>query len=185
MTDSLYDDAREGMGKSIDALKNEFKKVRTGRASLALFEGIKVSYYGTPTPLNQVASLSVPESRLIVIQPWDQSVIGEIEKEILKSELGLTPMNDGKVIRVPIPPLTEDRRKELVKVVHKIAEEHRVSIRNIRRDTNELLKGLKKDGEIAEDDFYRAQDKVQKITDDYIRLVDQTYQEKEKEILEF
>jgi len=185
MIDSLYDDAREGMGKSIDALKNEFKKVRTGRASLALFEGIKVSYYGTPTPLNQVASLSVPESRLIVIQPWDQSVIGEIEKEILKSELGLTPMNDGKVIRVPIPPLTEERRKELVKVVHKIAEEHRVSIRNIRRDTNELLKGLKKDGEIAEDDFYRAQDKVQKITDDYIRLVDQTYQEKEKEILEF
>jgi ribosome recycling factor len=185
MIDSLYDDAREGMGKSIDALKNEFKKVRTGRASLALFEGIKVSYYGTPTPLNQLASLSVPESRLIVIQPWDQSVIGEIEKEILKSELGLTPMNDGKVIRVPIPPLTEERRKELVKVVHKIAEEHRISIRNIRRDTNELLKGLKKDGEIAEDDFYRAQDKVQKITDDYIRLVDQTYQEKEKEILEF
>ena len=185
MIDSLYDDAREGMAKSIDALKNEFKKVRTGRASLALFEGIKVSYYGTPTPLNQVASLSVPESRLIVIQPWDQSVIGEIEKEILRSELGLTPMNDGKVIRVPIPPLTEERRKELVKVVHKIAEEHRVSIRNIRRDTNELLKGLKKDGEIAEDDFYRAQDKVQKITDDYIRLVDQTYREKEKEILEF
>ena len=185
MIDSLYDDTREGMGKSIDALKNEFKKVRTGRASLALFEGIKVSYYGTPTPLNQLASLSVPESRLIVIQPWDQSVIGEIEKEILKSELGLTPMNDGKVIRVPIPPLTEERRKELVKVVHKIAEDHKVSIRNIRRDTNELLKGLKKDGEIAEDNFYRAQDKVQKITDDYIRLVDQTYQEKEKEILEF
>jgi ribosome recycling factor len=185
MIDSLYDDAREGMGKSIDALKNEFKKVRTGRASLALFEGIKVSYYGTPTPLNQIASLSVPESRLILIQPWDQSVIGEIEKQILRSELGLTPMNDGKVIRVSIPPLTEERRKELVKVVHKIAEEYRVSIRNIRRDTNELLKGLKKDGEIAEDDFYRAQDKVQKITDDYIRLVDQTYQEKEKEILEF
>ena len=185
MIDSLYDDAREGMDKSIDALKNEFKKVRTGRASLALFEGIKVSYYGTPTPLNQVASLSVPESRLIVIQPWDQSVIGEIEKEILKSELGLTPMNDGKVIRVSIPPLTEERRKELVKVVHKIAEEYRVSIRNIRRDTNELLKSMKKDGEIAEDDFYRAQDKVQKITDDHIRLVDQTYREKEKEILEF
>ncbi len=185
MIDSLCDDAREGMGKSIDALKNEFKRVRTGRASLALFEGIKVSYYGTPTPLNQVASLSVPESRLILIQPWDQSVIGEIEKEILRSELGLTPMNDGKVIRVSIPPLTEERRKELVKVVHKIAEEHRISIRNIRRDTNELLKGLKKDGEIAEDDFYRAQDKVQKITDDHIRLVDWTYREKEKEILEF
>ena len=185
MIDSLYDDAREGMGKSIDALKNEFKRVRTGRASIALFEGIKVSYYGTPTPLNQIASLSVPESRLIVIQPWDQSVISEIEKEILKSELGLTPMNDGKVIRVPIPPLTEERRKELVKVVHKIAEYHKVSIRNIRRDMNELLKGLKKDGEISEDDFYRGQDKVQKITDDYVRVVDQTCQEKEKEILEF
>lgn len=185
MIDALCDDAREGMDKSIDALKNEFKRIRTGRASLALFEGIRVSYYGTPTPLNQVASLSVPESRLIVIQPWDQSVISEIEKEILKSELGLTPMSDGKLIRIPIPPLTEERRRELVKVVGKIAEEHKVSIRNIRRDTNELLKGMKKDGEIAEDDFYRAQDKVQKITDDYIRLVDQTCQEKEKEILEF
>jgi len=185
MIDSLYDKAREKMGDSVDALKDEFKRIRTGRASLALFEGIRVSYYGTPTPLNQIASLSIPESRLIVIQPWDQSVIGEIEKEILKSELGLTPMNDGKVIRVPIPPLTEERRRELVRVVRKIAEEHKVSIRNIRRDTNELLKGLKKDGEISEDDFYRGQDKVQKITDDYIRLVDQTCQEKEKEILEF
>jgi ribosome recycling factor len=185
MIDSLYDDARERMGDAVDALKNEFKRIRTGRASLALFEGIKVSYYGTPTPLNQIASLSIPESRLIVIQPWDQSVIGEIEKEILKSELGLTPMNDGKVIRVPIPPLTEERRRELVRVVGKITEGHKVSIRNIRRDTNELLKGLKKDGEISEDDFHRGQDKVQKITDDYIRLVDQTCQEKEKEILEF
>ncbi len=184
MIDS-YDDARERMRDSVDALKNEFKRVRTGRASLALFEGIKVSYYGTPTPLNQIASLSVPESRLIVIQPWDQSVISEIEKEILKSELGLTPMNDGKVIRVPIPPLTEERRRELVRVVRKIAEGHKVSIRNIRRDTNELLKGMKKDGEISEDDFYSGQDKVQKITDDYIRLVDQTCQEKEKEIIEF
>lgn len=185
MVDSVYDDVRERMGNSIDALKNEFKKIRTGRASLALFEGIRVDYYGTPTPLNQMASLSIPESRLIVIQPWDQSVIGEIEKEILKSELGLTPMNDGKVVRVPIPPLTEERRKELVRLVHKIGEGHKVSIRNIRRETNELLKGLKKDGEISEDDLYRAQDKVQKITDEHIRLVDQTCEEKEKEILEF
>ncbi|HID30283.1 MAG TPA: ribosome recycling factor [Desulfobacterales bacterium] len=176
MIDSLCDDSRQGMSKSVDALKNEFKRIRTGRASLALFEGIKVSYYGTPTPLNQVASLSVPESRLVVIQPWDQSVISEIEKEILKSELGLTPMSDGKIIRITMPPLTEERRKELVKVVRKIAEDHKVSIRNIRRDTNELLKGMKKDGEIAEDDFYKAQDNVQKITDDYIRLVDQTCQ---------
>jgi ribosome recycling factor len=185
MIDSVYDDARDRMGNSIEDLRNEFKKIRTGRASLALFEGMRINYYGTPTPLNQVASLSVPESRLIVIKPWDQSVIGEIEKEILKSELGLTPMNDGKLIRIPIPALTEERRKELVKVVDKIAEDHRVSIRNIRRDANDLLKGLKKDGDISEDDFYRAQDKVQKITDDYIQSVDETYQEKEKEILEF
>jgi ribosome recycling factor len=185
MIDSVYDDAREMMVSSIDALKSEFKRIRTGRASLALFDGIRVNYYGTSTPLNQMASLSVPESRLILIQPWDQSVIGEIEKEILKSELGLTPMNDGKVIRITIPPLTEERRKELVKVVRRMAEEHKVSVRNIRRDTNELLKSLKKDGEISEDDFYRAQDKVQKITDDHIELVDKTCQEKEKEILEF
>jgi ribosome recycling factor len=185
MIDSVYDDAQDRMADSIDALKNDFKMVRTGRASLALFEGMRISYYGTSTPLNQVASLSIPESRLIVINPWDQSIIGEIEKEILKSELGLTPMNDGKVIRISIPALTEERRKELVKVVGKIAEEHKVSIRNIRRDTNELLKGLKKDGDISEDDFFRGQDKVQKITDDYIKSVDEICQEKEKEILEF
>jgi len=185
MIDSVYDDAREQMGQSITALKNEFKKIRTGRASLALFEGIRVDYYGTLTPLNQMASLSVPESRLILIQPWDQSVIGDIEKEILKSQLGLTPMNDGKVIRIAIPPLTEDRRKELVKVVRKIAEEHKISVRNVRRDVNELLKSLKKDGEISEDDLFRAQDKVQEITNDYIQSVDKTCQEKEKEILEF
>ncbi len=185
MISSVYDDTRERMEKAIDALKNEFKKVRTGRASLALFDGIRVNYYGTSTPLNQMASLSVPESRLIVIQPWDQTVIGDIEKEILKSELGLTPMNDGKVIRIAIPPLTEERRKELVKVVHKMAEEHKVSIRNIRRDANEFLKGLKKDGDISEDDLFKAQDEVQKITNDQIELVDQACQEKEKEIIEF
>ncbi len=185
MISSVYDDTRESMEKAIDALKNEFKKVRTGRASLALFDGIRVNYYGTSTPLNQMASLSVPESRLIVIQPWDQTVIGDVEKEILKSELGLTPMNDGKVIRIAIPPLTEERRKELVKVVHKMTEEHKVSIRNIRRDANEFLKGLKKDGDISEDDLFKAQDEVQKITNDQIELVDQACQEKEKEIIEF
>jgi ribosome recycling factor len=183
--DSVYDDTRQRMAKSIDALRNEFKKIRTGRASLGLFDGIRVNYYGTLTPLNQMASLSTPESRLIVIQPWDQTTIGEIEKEILKSELGLTPMNDGKLIRIAIPPLTEERRKELVKVVRKIAEEHKVSIRNIRRDANELLKDLKKDGDVSEDDFYKGQGQVQKITDDYIELVDQACQEKEKEIIEF
>lgn len=185
MIDSILEDARHKMASAIDALKKEFKKIRTGRASAALFEGLKIDYYGTLTPLNQVASLSVPESRLVVIQPWDQSVIGEIEKEILKSELGLTPMNDGKIIRVPIPPLTEERRKELVKVVRKVSEEYKVSVRNIRRDTNEVLKGLKKDGEISEDDLYRTQDKVQKMTDDHIRSIDEACQGKEKEILEF
>ncbi len=185
MIDSACDDARQGMGKSIDALKNEFKKVRTGRASLALFEGIRVNYYGTQTPLNQLASLSIPESRLVIIQPWDQTVIGEIEKEILKSELGLTPMNDGKLIRIAIPPLTEERRKELVKIVRKMAEEHKVSIRNIRRDVNDFLKSMKKDGEISEDDSHKAQDKTQKITNEFIQQTDQVCQEKEKEILEF
>jgi ribosome recycling factor len=185
MIDSVYDDARDRMAKSVDALKHEYRRIRTGRASASLFEGIRVNYYGTSTPLNQVASLSIPESRLVVIQPWDQTVIGEIEKEILKSELGLTPVNDGKIIRVPIPPLTEERRRELVKLVRKASEEYKVSVRNIRRDTNELLKKLKKDGEISEDDFFRAQDRVQTITNEYIKLVDQTCQEKEKEILEF
>ena len=156
MLDSVYDDARERMAKTIDALKKEFKKIRTGRASLALFEDIKVDYYGTPTPLKQMASLSVPESRLVIIQPWDQTVIGVIEKEILKSELGLTPMNDGKVIRIAIPPLTEERRKELVKIIHRVEEEYKISIRGIRRDTNEFLKSMKKDGEISEDDFFKA-----------------------------
>jgi ribosome recycling factor len=173
------------MGKSIDSLKNEFKKIRTGRASLSILDGIRVEYYGTPTPLNQMASLSIPESRLISIQPWDVSVIKDIEKAILKSDLGLTPSNDGKLIRISIPPLTEERRKELVKVIQKKSEEHRVAVRNIRRDSNELLKGLKKDGEISEDDGFRAQDQVQKITDKHIKLIDDVCKEKEKEILEF
>jgi len=173
------------MGKSIDVLKSEFKKVRTGRASLALLDGIRVNYYGTPTPLNQIASLSIPQSRLIVIQPWDQTSIGEIEKEILKSELGLTPITDGKVIRMTIPALTEARRKELVKLVRKMVEEYKVAIRNIRRDANDLLKRFEKDREISEDDLFKAQDQVQKITNDYIQLANQACQEKEKEILEF
>lgn len=178
-------ETRERMGKTVAALKTEFKKVRTGRASLALLDGIRVDYYGTPTPLNQMASLAVPESRLITIQPWDVSAIKEIEKALLKSDLGLTPSNDGKLIRIAIPPLTEERRKELVKIVHKMSEEHKVAIRNIRRDANELLKGFKKDGDISEDEAFKAQDQVQKITDEYIKLIDEVFQEKEKEILEF
>ncbi|MBW1957435.1 MAG: ribosome recycling factor [Deltaproteobacteria bacterium] len=185
MIESIYQETREGMEKSIDSLKNEFKKVRTGRASLSILDDIRVEYYGTMTPLNQMASLSIPESRLITIQPWDVSVIKDIEKAILKSDLGLTPSNDGKLIRISIPPLNEERRKELVKVIYKKGEEHRVAVRNIRRDSNELLKGLKKDGEISEDDAFRAQDQVQKITDKHIKLIDDVCKEKEKEILEF
>ena len=185
MLNSTYSEARERMGKSIEALDNELKRVRTGRASLNILDGIRVDYYGTQTPLNQMASLSVPESRLIVIQPWDATVIKDIEKAILKSDLDLTPSNDGKLIRISIPPLTEERRKQLVKVVYKKGEEHRVAVRNQRRDANDLLKGLKKDGEISEDDAFKAQDQIQKITDEYIQLVDEVCKDKEKEILEF
>ena len=185
MIESIYQETRDSMGKSIDALRNEFNKVRTGRASLTILDGIRVDYYGTLTPLNQMATLSVPESRLIAIQPWDVSVIKEIEKAILKSDLGLTPSNDGKIIRISIPPLTEERRKELVKVINKISEDHKVAVRNIRRDSNELLKGLKKDGDISEDDAFKAQDQVQKITDEHIKLIDDVNKDKEKEILEF
>jgi len=185
MIDDIYQDTRESMGKSIEALINEFKRVRTGRASLSILDGIKVDYYGTLTPLNQMATLAVPESRLITIQPWDVSVIKDIEKAILKSDLGLTPTNDGKILRISIPPLTEERRKELVKLVHKMCEDHKVSVRNIRRDSNELLKSLKKDGDISEDDTFKSQDEVQKITDEHIKLIDECDTKKEKEILEF
>jgi ribosome recycling factor len=185
MIESVFQEAKENMGKSINALQNELKRVRTGRASLSILDGIRVDYYGTPTPLNQIASLSVPESRLITVQPWDVSVIKEIEKAIMKSDLGLTPSSDGKIIRISIPPLTEDRRKKLVKVVHKTCEDCKVAVRNIRRDSNELIKGLKKDGEISEDDAFKAQDRVQKITDERIKEIDNIYKDKEKEILEF
>ena len=185
MIESIYQETEESMGKSVEALKNELKRLRTGRASLAILDGIRVDYYGTMTPLNQMATLAVPESRLITIQPWDASVIKDIEKAILKSDLGLTPSSDGKIIRISIPQLTEDRRKELVKVVHKVCEEHKVSVRNFRRDSNDLLKSMKNEGEISEDDAFKAQDQVQKITDEYIQLVDECYKEKEKEILEF
>lgn len=185
MIESVYRDSKDNMGKVIEALKKELKRVRTGRASLSLLDGIKVDYYGTLTPLNQLATLAVPESRQITIQPWDTTVIKEIEKAVQKSDLGLTPSSDGKIIRIAIPPLTEQRRKELVKVVHKISEEYKVSVRNLRRDANELIKDIKKDGKISEDDAFKSQEKIQKITDEHINLVDACYKEKEKEILEF
>jgi ribosome recycling factor len=185
MIESIYEDTSESMEKSVEALKKDLKRLRTGRASLSILDGIKVDYYGTLTPLNQMATLAVPESRLITIQPWDVSVIKDIEKSLLKSDLGLTPSNDGKIIRIAIPPLTEERRKELVKVVHKMCEDYKISLRNIRRDANELLKSMKKDGDISEDDLYKAQDQVQKITDEHIKLIDVCFKDKEKEILEF
>lgn len=185
MIESIYAETRESMEKSVTALQRDLKRLRTGRASLSILDGIKVDYYGTMTPLNQMATLAVPESRLITIQPWDMSMIKEIEKALLKSDLGLTPSNDGKIIRIAIPPLTEERRKELVKVVHKMCEDYKISLRNIRRDSNDLLKIMKKDGEISEDDLYKAQDQVQKITDEQIKLIDACFKDKEKEILEF
>ena len=185
MIDDLYKELQDKMEKSLKTLAWDFSRIRTGRASPALLEGIKVDYYGVPTPLNQLATISVSESRLITVQPWDINSLSEVERAILKSELGLTPANNGKVIRIPIPPLTEERRKELIKVIKKMAEEYKVSLRSARREVNETLKRLKKDKEISEDDFYRSQDEVQRITDQYIEKVDHIYKGKEKEILEF
>ncbi|MCD6262456.1 MAG: ribosome recycling factor [Deltaproteobacteria bacterium] len=185
MKEQILSELRENMTKSVEALKREFGRIRTGRASVSLLDGIKVKCYETLMPLDQVASISVPESRLIMIQPWDQSIIGEIEKSILKSELGLTPMNDGKIIRLSVPPLTEERRKDLLKVAKKIAEEAKISIRNHRRDANDMFKELKNSKEISEDDFHKSHDEVQKITDDFIKKVNDITAEKEKEILEF
>ncbi len=185
MKEEILSDCREKMNKGIEALEKEFMKIRTGRASTALLDGIKVNCYETQMPLDQVASLSIPESRLVTIKPWDQSIIGEIEKSILKSELGLTPMNDGKIIRIPIPPLSEERRKELAKLAKKMAEDAKISIRNHRREANELSKELKNEKEISEDEMYKCQDEVQKITDEFIKKTDQLTADKEKEIIEF
>ena len=185
MKQEILAELRQKMAKTVEAIGRDFKKIRTGRASTALLDGIKVDCYDTQMPLEQVASLSAPEPRLLTIQPWDQSIIGEIEKSILKSELGLTPMNDSKLIRISIPPLTEERRKELAKLAKKMAEESKITIRNHRRDANEMFKQLKNDKEISEDDFFKAQDEVQKVTDEFVEKIDNVTKEKETEILEF
>jgi ribosome recycling factor len=185
MKEEILAELQQKMARAVEAIGRDFKKIRTGRASTALLDGIKVDCYDTQMPLEQVASLSAPEPRLLTIQPWDQSIIGEIEKSILKSELGLTPMNDGKLIRISIPPLTEERRKELAKLAKKMAEESKITIRNHRRDANEMLKQLKNDKDMSEDDFFKAQDEVQKITDEFIEKIDNVTKKKEKEILEF
>ena len=172
------------MDKALADLQHEMAGIRTGRASLSILDHIRVDHYGTPTPLSQVANLHVPEPSLITIQPWDTSQIGPIERAIRISDLGLNPANDGKIIRLPIPPLTEERRKELVKRLHAVAEHHRVSIRNIRRDGNEAVKKLLKDKRVTEDEDKRAHDEIQKMTDGYIQKLDNASKTKEKEILE-
>ena len=184
MDEKILKDTEVKMEKTLSSLKTDLNKVRTGRASLSLFDDIRVDYYGTPTPLNQVATLAVPESRLITIQPWDTSITAEIEKAILKSELGLTPSSDGKIIRIPIPRLTEERRKELVKVVKKMAEAAKVALRNIRREVNDQFKGLEKNKKISQDQLHQMMEKVQISTDKYIEKVDAALAAKEKEILE-
>ena len=176
--------AKTRMEKALADLQHDMSSVRTGRASVSLLDNVRADYYGTPTPLNQLATLHVPEPSLITIQPWDVSQIGVIEKAIRSADLGLNPANDGKLIRVPIPPLTEERRKELVKKVHHLAEDHRVAMRNVRRDANENVKKLLKDKVISEDEDRRAHDEIQKLTDASIQKLDQASKTKEKEIME-
>lgn len=171
------------MEKAIDDLRRELASVRTGRASVSLLDSVKIDYYGTPTPVNQVATLSVPDPSMIQLQPWDVSQIGAIEKAIRASDLGLNPMNDGKLIRIPIPTLTEERRREMVKHLHHVLEHHRVAVRNIRRDANEAIKKLLKDKKITEDEERKAHDDVQKMTDDYIKKIDELGKTKEKDVM--
>jgi ribosome recycling factor len=184
MTDEVIDDLRKEMERTLGALRKDLTRTRTGRASTALLEGITVDYYGTRTPLNQLAGLAAPEPRLLVIQPYDKSVLAQIERAILQSDLGLVPVNDGKILRVPIPELTEERRRELVKHIRKVAEDYRVSVRNHRRDAIDLLKSLEKDKEITEDDVRKATEKIQELTKAYTDKVDQVLKAKEEEIME-
>jgi ribosome recycling factor len=183
-TSQIIADARDHMDKSVKALQHEFGTVRTGRASGAIFEKISVEYYGTQTPLTQIAGIKVPEPQLLIIEPWDKTALGSIEKAIQASDLGLNPSNDGQVIRVPFPPLTEERRKELVKLCKHYAEEARVAVRNIRRDANHKLERLSKDGEASEDEVRRSEGDIQKITDSHIADIDDALKRKEAEIME-
>ena len=182
---TLVKDVEARMGAALEALGREFATVRTGRASTGLLDGIRVDYYGTPTPLNQMASVSVLDARTLTIQPWEASQLKAIEKAIMASDLGLTPVNDGKVIRLVIPPPTEERRKQLVKTVAKVAEESRVVIRNIRRETNDKLKAMARDKKVSEDEERRGHDQIQKTTDKYVAKVDELLKKKEQEILSF
>ena len=185
MKEEILSELKQRMNNTVEAYKKDLVRLRTGRASTAILDGIKVNCYDTQMPLDQVASLSVPENRLITIKPWDQSIIGEVEKSILKSELGLTPINDGKIIRISIPPLTEERRKDLAKMARRMAEEAKISVRNHRREANEMIKESKNEKEISEDEMYKSQEEVQKVTDEFIKKIDKITAEKEKEIIEF
>jgi len=182
--EALFKDTGGKMARSIEAFKKDLGKIRTGRASFSLLDGIKVDYYGTPTPLPQVGTLSVPESRMITVTPWDAKMVGPIEKAIQSGGLGLNPSNDGKMVRIPIPPLTEERRKDLVKVVKKMAEDARISVRNIRRESLDKVKEREKKKEISEDEMKRWQDRVQKETDSYVKKIDEILKAKEQEIME-
>lgn len=183
MTSPLATASKDHMEKAVQNLLGELKKVRTGRAAVSMLDNIKVNYYGTPTPLNQVSALSTPDARSFLISPWETSILKEIEQSIVKSDLGMSPMNDGKVIRLKVPELTEDRRKDLVKSIKKICEDARVAVRMIRRDANDGLKASLKDKVISEDDNKRQQEEVQKLTDDYIKKIDQLAVDKEKELM--
>ena len=184
MANEIVEQVNTKMQASVDALKRELVKIRTGRASLSLLDGIKVDAYGSKLPVDQVGTMTIPESRMIVIQPWDPQMLPVIEKAILSSDLGLTPANDGKVIRLTIPQLTEERRKDLVKQVKKVAEEFKVAVRNVRREANDTLKKMKKDKDISEDDMFRLQEEAQKATDSFIKQIDEIAAGKEKEVME-
>ena len=183
MVSEIKKKSEEKMGKALEMLKREYAAIRTGRASLGILDGISVDYYGTATPLNQVANLAIPEPRLITLQPWDPKMLGDIEKSIMKSDLGLTPSNDGKIIRLAIPPLTEERRQQIVKQAKKLAEESRVAVRNIRRDINDEIKKKGKESHLSEDDTKRAQEETQKLTDSFIKKIDELLAHKDKEIM--
>jgi ribosome recycling factor len=185
MVNDIVSDLKAGMDGTIDALKRELAKRRTGRANVSILDGIRVEYYGTKSPLNQVASLQVPDPRLITVKPWEKSMVAVIEKAILQSSIGLTPSSDGELIRIPIPPLTEERRKELVKDVRRVGEDAKVGLRNQRRDANEMLKEAEKDKDISEDEMHRGLAKVQETTDEFVKVLEKLVEEKEKEILEF
>ncbi len=182
--EAVLKDGKERMDKALKSLDRDFAKLRTGRASTALVDDLKVDYYGSLTPLGQIASVSIPDSRTIAIQPWDRNAFGDVEKAILKSDLGMTPVNDGKIIRIVIPALTEERRKDLVKLARKFAEEGKIAIRNVRRDINETLKKMKNDKELSEDEMHRGQDEAQKLTDEHVALADEALSDKEKEVME-